>query len=187
ILDHQQLIWVKPTPVFGRVYWHFRHEPCVMGWRKGSMPPHDGQHEFTSVWTVDWDGKARVVGNEHPTEKPVELFARPMRKHTQVGDLCFEPFSGSGSQLIAAERERRRRRAGGVLGVVHAAQRGNAADGCDLLRYSALGAQDAVPLDIDALVQRPADGDAHHAPARPRDAVGRGLAPAVVDADDRRA
>jgi len=51
------------------------------------------------------------VGNEHPTEKPVELFARPMRKHTKKGDLCFEPFSGSGSQIIAAERVGRRCRA----------------------------------------------------------------------------
>ena len=111
ILDHQQIIWVKPTPVFGRVYWHFQHEPCVMGWKQGDKPEHDGVHEHTSVWTVDWDGKARVVGNEHPTEKPVELFTRPMKKHTHVGDLVFEPFSGSGSQLIAAERTGRRCRA----------------------------------------------------------------------------
>jgi DNA modification methylase len=111
ILDHQQIVWVKPTAVFGRVFWHFRHEPCMMGWRKGSKPDHDGNHEFNSVWEVDWDGKARVVGNEHPTEKPLELFARPMRKHTDKGAVCFEPFSGSGSQIIAAERERRRCRA----------------------------------------------------------------------------
>lgn len=111
ILDHQQIIWVKPTPVFGRVYWHFRHEPCVMGWRQGDKPEHDGVHEHDSVWEVDWDGKARVVGNEHPTEKPVELFVRPMKKHTRVGDVVFEPFSGSGSQLIAAERTGRRCRA----------------------------------------------------------------------------
>lgn len=111
ILDHQQVIWVKPTPVFGRVYWHFRHEPCVMGWRKGDKPDHDGVHEHDSVWEVDWDGKARVVGNEHPTEKPVELFIRPMKKHTSPGDVVFEPFSGSGSQLIAAERTGRRCRA----------------------------------------------------------------------------
>ncbi len=104
ILDHQQIIWVKPTSVFGRVYFHFRHEPCMMGWVKGKKPPHDGKHEFNSVWEVDWDGKARVVGNEHPTMKPVELFARPMRKHTQRGDICFEPFLGSGTQIIAAER-----------------------------------------------------------------------------------
>ncbi len=111
ILDHQQIIWVKPTPVFGRVYWHFRHEPCAMGWRQGDKPEHDGVHEHDSVWEVDWDGKARVVGNAHPTEKPVELFVRPIKKHTRVGDIVFEPFSGSGSQLIAAERTGRRCRA----------------------------------------------------------------------------
>jgi hypothetical protein len=77
ILDHQQVIWVKPTPVFGRVYWHFRHEPCMMGWIKGSQPEHDSDHEFNSVWDIDWEGKSRIVGNEHPTQKPVEIFARP--------------------------------------------------------------------------------------------------------------
>lgn len=111
ILDHQQIVWVKPTPVFGRVFWHFQHEPCVMGWKQGDKPEHDGVHEHDSVWECDWDGKARVVGNEHPTEKPVELFVRPMRKHTKPGDVVFEPFSGSGSQLIAAERCGRRCRA----------------------------------------------------------------------------
>ena len=110
IIDHQQVIWVKPAAVFGRVYWHFRHEPCAMGWRQGSKPEHDGNHEFDSVWEVDWEGKARVA-TDHPTSKPVELFVRPIRKHTKPGDLVFEPFSGSGSQLIAAERTGRRCRA----------------------------------------------------------------------------
>lgn len=110
ILDHQQIIWVKPASVFGRVYWHFRHEPCVMGWRKGQQPEHDGQHEFDSVWEVDWAGKARIQ-SDHPTSKPVELFARPMRKHTKPGAIVFEPFSGSGSQLIAAETLGRKCRA----------------------------------------------------------------------------
>lgn len=108
ILDHQQIIWVKPTPVFGRVFWHFRHEPCMMGWVKGSQPTHDGDQSCNSVWEIDWEGKARIVGNEHPTQKPVEIFARPMRKHTKIGDICFEPFSGSGSQLIAAQQMQRR-------------------------------------------------------------------------------
>lgn len=108
VLDHQQIIWVKPSPVFGRVFWHFRHEPCMMGWIKGSQPPHDGDQSVNSVWEIDWEGKSRIVGNEHPTQKPVEIFARPMRKHTKRGDVCFEPFSGSGSQLIAAEQLGRR-------------------------------------------------------------------------------
>jgi DNA modification methylase len=108
ILDHQQIIWVKPTSVFGRVYWHFRHEPCMMGWVKGSQPAHDNDHAFDSVWEIDWEGKSKIIGNEHPTQKPVEIFARPMRKHTAEGDVCFEPFSGSGSQISAAEQLGRR-------------------------------------------------------------------------------
>ena len=111
ILDHQQIVWVKPTSVLGRVFWHFRHEPCMMGWRQGSMPPHDSNHEFNSVWEIDWEGKKRIVGNKHPTQKPVEIFARPMRKHTRPGDIGFEPFRGSGSQIIAAEQQGRRCRA----------------------------------------------------------------------------
>ncbi len=123
ILDHQQIVWVKPARVPGRCIYHCQHEPCVVGWRQGSKPHHDGRGDLTSVWIVhgaakdlvqasedsdvwfaDWQGKKRVVNNEHPTEKPVELFARPMRKHTQPGAVCFEPFSGSGTQLVAAEQ-----------------------------------------------------------------------------------
>src|SRR2546421_2186345 len=76
----------------------------MMGWRQGSIPAHDGNQELNSVWEIDWEGKARIVGNNHPTQKPVEIFARPIRKHTQCGDVVYEPFSGSGSQLVAAEQ-----------------------------------------------------------------------------------
>jgi DNA modification methylase len=76
----------------------------MMGWRKGSIPEHDGNQELNSVWEVDWEGKARVVGNDHPTQKPVEVFARPIRKHTRRGDVVFEPFCGSGSQVVGAEQ-----------------------------------------------------------------------------------
>jgi len=44
----------------------------------------------------------------HPTQKPVELFMRPISYHTQVNDICYEPFLGSGTQLIACERLGRR-------------------------------------------------------------------------------
>jgi DNA modification methylase len=80
----------------------------MMGWVKGSMPAYDDDHSLNSVWEIDWEGKARIVGNQHPTTKPVEIFARPMRKHTKKGDICFEPFSGSGTQIIAAEQQGRR-------------------------------------------------------------------------------
>jgi DNA modification methylase len=103
IVNHQEVVWVKPTAVFGRVYWHFRHEPCMMGWVQGSKPDHDGNHEHNSVWEVDWSGKARIVGNEHSTEKPVELFARPMRKHTRRG---ASRFSGPAGAVVSIDLER---------------------------------------------------------------------------------
>jgi DNA modification methylase len=59
---------------------------------------------LTGVWQPDWDGKARVLGNEHPTQKPVELFAIPMSKHTPLRDIRFEPLCGSASQIIAGEQ-----------------------------------------------------------------------------------
>lgn len=47
----------------------------------------------------------------NPTSKPIELFVHPIKKHTRVVDVVFEPFSGIGPQLIAAERASCRRRA----------------------------------------------------------------------------
>ena len=62
---------------------------------------------YTDIWELDWEGKKRSSAI-HPTVKPTEVFAIPMRIHTQPGDLCYEPFSGSGTQIIAAERVNRR-------------------------------------------------------------------------------
>jgi DNA modification methylase len=108
VLLHQEIVWVKPLATHGFSFWPWRHEPRLMGWRKGFRPDHDGDNSHTTFWEVDWEGKRRVVGNEHPTQKPVELFARPIRKHTQPGDVVLEPFAGSGSQIIAAEQTGRR-------------------------------------------------------------------------------
>ncbi|MCL4368482.1 MAG: DNA methylase [Actinobacteria bacterium] len=108
VINHQQIIWCKPAFTHGFSYYPWQHEPCLMGWRRGHKPPHDGDNTtVSSVWHVDWAGAARVTGNEHPTQKPVELFALPIRKHTRAGDLVYEPFSGSGSQIMAAEAEGR--------------------------------------------------------------------------------
>lgn len=107
LLLHQILVWVKPVATFGHSYYRWRHEPCAFGWRRGHKPAH-GFGQMDSVWECDWEGKARVVGNEHPTQKPLELFARPIRVHTKPGELVLEPFGGSGSQVIAAAKEGRR-------------------------------------------------------------------------------
>jgi len=111
LLRHQPIIWKKPSSTFTYAYYRWAHEPCLFGWRRGHKPPHYLENGMTSVWEVDWEGKQRVVGNEHPTQKPLRLFEIPMEQHTRRGEVVLEPFSGSGSQLIAAERLRRRCRA----------------------------------------------------------------------------
>ena len=127
---HQEIIWVKPVFVIGFATYYFKHEPALFGWPKGKKPFvrrrfFDGRettvwndeqqedvlaeiHQNSSVWFVDWQGKKRNSKAQHPTEKPVEIFARPIRNHTKPGEICLEPFCGSGSQVLAGEQEGRR-------------------------------------------------------------------------------
>lgn len=129
ILVHQQIVWVKPYAVLSYAYYPWRHEPCLLCWQKGHKPEYNPQDKaigtvwvvgmlrsgdpskpeyYDDVWELDWEGRKRNPGLLHPTVKPTEVFAIPMRIHTQPGDICFEPFSGSGSQIIAGERLHRR-------------------------------------------------------------------------------
>lgn len=103
VLIHRQIIWVKPSLVLGRGDFHWRHELCFYGWRKGGRAPWYSDRKQTTVWEV-----GRENDKIHPTQKPVELFTRPMSYNTKEGEVCLEPFSGSGSQLVAAERMKRR-------------------------------------------------------------------------------
>ncbi len=105
LLLHQVLVWVKPCAVFGHSYYQWQHEPCAFGWRQGHKPQH-GTGQLSTVWPADWDGKARHT-TFHPTSKPTRLFEIPLEQHTATGDVVLEPFSGSGSQIIAAEKLRR--------------------------------------------------------------------------------
>ena len=129
ILLHQHIIWVKPCTILTFSVYPWRHEPCIFGWRRGSKPffrpsrkrigtvwvvgllrsgdPESPEY-YSDLWEVDWEGKKRNNGLDHPTVKPTEVFAIPMRVHTKPGDICYEPFSGSGSQIIAGERLTRR-------------------------------------------------------------------------------
>lgn len=106
ILLHQVLVWVKPSATFGHSFYRWRHEPCAFGWKQGHMPKH-GLGKLDSIWECDWDGKARFT-SFHPTSKPTRLFEIPMEQHTIAGDVVCEAFSGSGSQIIAAQKLGRR-------------------------------------------------------------------------------
>ena len=112
VLLHRQIIWVKKQLIMGRGQYHWKHEPCFMGWRRGHVP-HDygrgsGERDQTTVWEIPGVSTSERAGLMHATPKPVALFEIPIVKHTLVGEIVYEPFAGSGPQIIAAERLKRR-------------------------------------------------------------------------------
>lgn len=102
---HQQIIWFKSNSILTRCWYMWQHEPCLFGWVKGEKPPRPVNRHDTTVWQIP---RSEVECTDHPTSKPVALFAIPMFHHTQPNELCYEPFAGSGTQLIAAHRTGRR-------------------------------------------------------------------------------
>ena len=99
---HQQIIWAKDRPVLTRSWYLWQHEPCLFGWLKGNKPPRTADDYPPTIWVIPTIPNSERPG--HPTPKPLQVFEIPMRQHTKVGDVCYEPFSGSGSQIIAGER-----------------------------------------------------------------------------------
>lgn len=102
LLVHQQIIWVKARPVLTRSHYMWQHEPCFYGWSEGSMPPKDRRPTANSstVWAIDQIGECDGI---HLTQKPVDLFLRPIQAHSRPGEVVLEPFSGSGTQIMAAQ------------------------------------------------------------------------------------
>ncbi|MBP7003536.1 ParB N-terminal domain-containing protein [Amaricoccus sp.] len=103
---HQQIIWVKDRGVLTRSHYLWKHEPCFMGWVRPHRPPKVADETLASTWVIP-----SLAGEErpdHPTPKPLDCFAIPMRQHVARGGICYEPFSGSGSQIMAGEATGRR-------------------------------------------------------------------------------
>ena len=101
LLVHQQIIWVKARGVLTHSHYLWAHEPCFYGWVEGHQPSKKPPASERTIWQLDQQGSSM---NIHPTQKPLELFLRPIEFHTEPGDICYEPFLGSGTQLIAAEK-----------------------------------------------------------------------------------
>jgi DNA modification methylase len=102
---HQQIIWAKARAILTHSHYMWQHEPCFYGWLEGKLPAQRPQSNLTTIWAIDQKGMEEGL---HPTQKPVEISAIPIRNHTSPGGIAYEPFSGSGSQIIAGEREGRR-------------------------------------------------------------------------------
>lgn len=105
---HQTIQWVKKRGVLTRSHFLWRSEPCFYGWRVGKQPEKDRRPPSTetNVWELDTSSIERK--GIHPTQKPLEVCRWPISWHMKPGEVCFEPFGGSGTCLIAAALEGRR-------------------------------------------------------------------------------
>lgn len=94
------IIWVKDRFTLGRGHYHWRHEPCWYVVKKGANGHWNGARDQDTVWNI----KAREdAGHGHGTQKPVECMRRPIENNSSPGQAVYEPFSGSGTTIIAAE------------------------------------------------------------------------------------
>jgi len=100
----QCLIWKKSSLVMGRQDYHWKHEPCLYGWKEGAGHLWASDRKQTTI--LEFDKPSR--NGEHPTMKPVGLFEYQMLNNTKGGDIVLDSFGGSGTTMIAAEKNGRR-------------------------------------------------------------------------------
>ena len=105
----QQIIWAKTQAAMSRSAYNWQHEPCWYAVRKGKTASWRGSHSDTTLWEMA--SPKMIMGGsteekcDHPTQKPVEAMSRAIGHH--AGNV-YEPFSGSGTTLMAAETLGRR-------------------------------------------------------------------------------
>jgi len=99
----QCLIWKKSSIVMGRQDYHWKHEPCLYGWKEGAGHLWATDRKQTTI--LEFDRPTR--NGEHPTMKPVALFEYQLLNNTKGGDIVLDSFGGSGTTLIAAEKNGR--------------------------------------------------------------------------------
>lgn len=102
------ICWVKNRFTLSHSGYHNQFEFIYYGARPGGGREwHSSRRgeDASDVWPVPLD---RQRDYAHPTQKPVALAARAIRNSAAHGALVLDPFGGSGSTLIACEREGRR-------------------------------------------------------------------------------
>lgn len=95
-----QIIWAKSNFAIGRGDYHWHHEPCWYAVRNGKNGHYDGGRKQSTLWQIDKPQKSETG---HSTQKPVECMKRPIENNSSPGQAVYEPFSGSGTTIIAAE------------------------------------------------------------------------------------
>ena len=100
------VIWAKNTFTLGRADYQRQYEPILYGWKEGADHYWCGARDQGDVWLIDKPHKNDL----HPTMKPVALVERAIRNSSKSRDIVLDPFGGSGTTMIAAERLGRRAR-----------------------------------------------------------------------------
>ena len=95
-----QIIWAKHQFVIGRGDYHPHHEPCWYAVRKGKVGHYNGDRKQSTLWQIPKPQKSETG---HSTQKPVECMKRPIENNSSPGQAVYEPFSGSGTTIIAGE------------------------------------------------------------------------------------
>jgi DNA modification methylase len=97
------IIWAKHTFTLGRADYQRQYEPILYGWPQGAERHWCGDRDQSDVWNI----KKPQKNDLHPTMKPVELIERAIRNSSRPGNVILDPFGGSGTTLIAAEKSGR--------------------------------------------------------------------------------
>jgi len=95
-----QIIWAKNNMVIGRGDYHPKHEPCWYAVKDKKTGHYVGGRKQTTIWDISKPMKSETG---HSTQKPVECMKRPIENNSSPGQAVYEPFSGSGTTIIAAE------------------------------------------------------------------------------------
>lgn len=104
-----QIMWAKNHFAIGRGDYHWQHEACYYGVKKGNTHNWQGSRSESTVWFIERldtkKGKEEqdTTSVQHGTQKPLQCMSKPIENNTEVGDTVYDPFLGSGTTLIAAE------------------------------------------------------------------------------------
>ena len=100
----QCIIWNKNSMVMGRQDYHWKHEPCLYGWKEGAAHYWGSDRKQTTILNFDRPTRSKL----HPTTKPIELMEYQIINNSKANEIVLDLFGGSGSTLIASEKLHRK-------------------------------------------------------------------------------
>ena len=99
------IVWVKNNSTFSmNKDYKWKHEPIIYGWKQGKERTWEGDNKQDTVWNINRPSRSE----EHPTMKPIELCEKAIKNSSNISSLIFEPFTGSGSTMVASHQLNRK-------------------------------------------------------------------------------